>query len=175
MSEETNKGANETPSKPKSRMMMIAIIGLCIVAGGGAGVFAVAPLMGGTHADPVAEEAEGRSSGHGSSGHGKSSSSGPHVHSVANLVLNPLNTNGTRFLLVSAAFEVRDAELIRQMEGRDSELRDLLNRTLGSRTVEELSDLAQREPLRAEIQEQMEEMFGAGSVRKVYLPQFVIQ
>jgi flagellar basal body-associated protein FliL len=61
------------------------------------------------------------------------------------------------------------------MEGRDSELRDLLNRTLGSRTVEELSDLAQREPLRAEIQEQMEEMFGAGSVRKVYLPQFVIQ
>lgn len=170
MSEETNKGANETSSKPKSRMMMIAIIGLCIVAGGGAGVFAVAPLMGGTHADPVAEEA-----GEKASGHGKHGSSGPHVHSVANLVLNPLNTNGTRFLLVSAAFEVRDAELIRQMEGRDSELRDLLNRTLGSRTVEELSDLAQREPLRAEIQEQMEEMFGVGSVRKVYLPQFVIQ
>lgn len=170
MSEETQKGVNETSSKPKSRMMMIAVIGLCIIAGGGAGVFAVSPLMGGTHADPLAEETQPKSSGHGEHG-----SSGPHIHSVGNLVLNPLNTNGTRFLLVSAAFEVRDAGLIRQMEGRDSELRDLLNRTLGSRTVEELSDLAQREPLRVEIREQMEEMFGAGSVRKVYLPQFVIQ
>lgn len=171
MSEETEKGANGTPAKAKSRMMMmIAIIGVCIVAGAGAGVFAVAPLMGGTLADPAADDAGGHTSGH-----GKASSSGPHIHTVENLVLNPLNTNGTRFLLASAAFDVKDAALIKQMESRDSELRDLLNRTLGSRTVEELSDLAQREPLRDEIRSRMDEMFGAGSVRKVYLPQFVIQ
>ena len=169
MSDETEVIEEASP-EPKSRMKMIAIVAACALAGGSAGAFAVAPLVGGAFAEAGTEQDGGS---HGGGGHGKAT--GPYVHSVDNLVLNPLGTNGTRFLLVTAAFEVSNDKLVEQMRGRDSEIRDLLNRTLGSRTVEQLGDLSEREPLREDLRLQLEGMFGAGSVRKVYLPQFVIQ
>jgi len=171
MSDDEKVAEGATP-KPGSRTLTIAIVAICLIAGGGAGVFAVAPALGGTSAGVEEEEEEGGSS-HGSGGHGEAS--GPYIYSVDNVVLNPLGTNGTRFLLVTAAFEVGGEDMVEQMRGRDDAIRDLLNRSLGARTVEQLADLDQRESLREDIRLELEAMFTAGSVKKVYLPQFVIQ
>jgi flagellar FliL protein len=171
MSEEEEAVAEPAEVKKKP-VLLIGVLAACAIAGGGAGVFVAAPMLLGS---PTAEAGTGGTpaKSHGGGGHGKSS--GPPIFAVDNLVLNPSGTNGTRFLMVSAAFELSDDGMIDQMRGREPEIRDLLNRTFGSRTVEELTDLQRREPIREDLRVALDHMFYEGAVVKVYLPQFVIQ
>ena len=54
-------------------------------------------------------------------------------------------------------------------------LRDHVLALLGKKTVEELSDITQREGIKQEVLASISELFAKGSVRKVFFPQFVIQ
>jgi flagellar FliL protein len=108
-----------------------------------------------------------------SSGDGKVAAAKP-VHLLDNLVLNPAGSGGTRFLLLSVAFELKNAAVLEQMKARDAELRDVVLVTLGSKTVEELADMSAREALRNELRAATVKTFKKG-VKRVYFPQFVIQ
>ncbi len=164
------------PDAPKKRSaMLIALLLVCGLAGGGVGGFIAAPMLFGA----TAPEGEAGEEGHAppprprSGGHGRSS--GPIIYLVENVVLNPSGTAGTRFLMVTAAFELSSADVSEELRGRDPEIRDMINRNLGSRTVEELTDLVRREEIRDDLRATLNEMLHYGSVEKVYLPQFVIQ
>jgi flagellar FliL protein len=93
-----------------------------------------------------------------------------------NMVLNPAGSNGQRFLLVATAIEVSDASLVETMRSRDAEARDLLGSVLAAHTVDQLTDLARRDSLRAEIAEALSRMVKKPkAVRRVHFPQFVVQ
>ncbi len=164
----------EGSGAPKKRSAMLVVLLLvCGLAGGGVGGFVAAPMLfGGTAsaaADGEAPPPRPRSGGHGRS------SGGPVIHLVENVVLNPSGTAGTRFLMVTAAFELTSQDASDEMRGRDPEIRDMINRNLGGRTVEELTDLGRREEIRDDLRDTLNEMLHYGTVEKVYLPQFVIQ
>jgi flagellar FliL protein len=173
----------------KSLPLIVAIVaGLAV--GGASGAFFVGPAMAkgiapagapvkmvarageaaddaeGEHADE--EPAEGESEGE----EGKPATKP--VHLLDNIVLNPAASGGTRFLLLSVAFEVKSAAVLEEMKARDAELRDVVLVTLGAKTVEELADMGAREPLKAELRAAAEKVFKKG-VKRVYFPQFVIQ
>jgi flagellar FliL protein len=85
-------------------------------------------------------------------------------------------TSGARFLLVATAIEVSEPALMEELKVRDAEARDVLITVLGSRTVDQLSDLNQRDSLRAEISRAFNTMLARPkAVRRVYFPQFVVQ
>jgi flagellar protein FliL len=94
---------------------------------------------------------------------------------VENVILNPARTNGTRFLMLSVAFEVRNNQVSEQLRNREPEVRDLLLRVVGNRTVEELSTAEGRDSLRIELRNNVRALVPPGSVGRVYFPQFVIQ
>jgi len=177
MSEETTPTETPTAGKPKPKLMLIAIVLLGgLVVGGGAGAFVAGPMLAkpAAHADagdPDAADADAEGDTVSAQRGGKP----PVLYSAENLVLNPAGSGGMRFLMVSAAFELKDAKVMEDMRARDIELKDVLNQVLGSRTVDELADVALREPLKDEIRNAIDARFGRGSVRNVYLPQFVIQ
>lgn len=167
------EAVQEVPGAPKKRSaMLIALLLGCGLAGGGVGGFVAAPMLFGDTA-PAGEEGEAPPPRPKGGGHGKSS--GPVIYLVENVVLNPSGTAGTRFLMVTAAFELTSADASDEMRGRDPEVRDMINRNLGGRTVEELTDLARREEIRDDLRDTLNEMLHYGKVEKVYLPQFVIQ
>jgi flagellar FliL protein len=98
------------------------------------------------------------------------------VYTIDNLVLNPAESGGTRFLLLTISLETKDAAAVDAMKARDAELRDLILVTLGQRTVEQLSDMTLRDSLKAELQGAASKLFRKKRfVKRVYFPQFVIQ
>jgi flagellar FliL protein len=163
------------PAKPK-KLLLIVVIVLGVVIGGGGGAFVAAPLLAGkppaAAADSGAHGEEATASEEG--GHGEEGSA-PVLHLVENMVLNPANSNGSRFLLLSVGLSVKDAAAAKSLADRDAEVRDVVLGIMGTRTIEELTDIARRDSLKAEIRTAVRERFGDGAAREVYFPQFVIQ
>ena len=96
-------------------------------------------------------------------------------HVIDNLVLNPAGSGGTRYLLVTVVFEVRDRGVADEMIQRDAEVRDATLRVLGGKTVEQLADLAGRDAIKQELTSTVGALLSKGAVRRIYFPQFVIQ
>lgn len=97
------------------------------------------------------------------------------IHVIEDLVVNPAESGGSRYVAASVAFEVNDPEMIPDFERHDPQIKDFLIRLLGSRTVAELADVRTREQLRQDIRSEMEKTFGEGSIKAVYFVSFVLQ
>ncbi len=160
-------------NKPKP-MALVGIILAGLAVGGVVGMFVLGPTMSpkaesqATAAGAHAEKKEGE--------HGKEGSDAAKtLHVVDNLVLNPANSGGTRFLMVNATFELKDAAADEKLKAHDPEVRDVLLYVLGTKTVEELADVTKRESLKQEILAALKKQFPDAGVSRVYFPQFVIQ
>ena len=156
--------AASAPAKSgKKGIIILALAGL--VAGAPTGLFVTGPLLAkrtasSAHEKPKAEKGLENSSV---------------THAIENLVLNPAGSNGTRFLMVSATFELKDSGIENQMKEHDAEVRDHILSILGKKTVDELTDIAQREQIKKDVLESVGSLFAKGSVKRVFFGQFVIQ
>lgn len=179
----------EAPAKsgPKGVVLIGALLG-SLAIGAAAGLFAIGPMAARkagyvvTVSDSAAahgEGGEGDATGHGAEGEGGEGGEGgaaANLHLIDNLVLNPAGSGGARFLMLSAAIELRQASQIEELKARDAETRDLVLRVMGARTVEELAELSNREPLKQELADSLGAFFkDRKAIRRVYFPQFVIQ
>lgn len=97
------------------------------------------------------------------------------VHLIDNLVLNPAGSGGTRFLLASVGLQTTSAAANDVVSKREVEARDVVLAVLGSKHVEDLAEIANREKLKVELKSALDSLFGPGVVRRIYFPQFVIQ
>ena len=158
---ETAADAASAPAKGRG-VMMLAVAGL--LAGAAAGLFGLGPVLAKKKAmtppPPPKAEAEGASSA---------------THEISNLVLNPANSGGTRFLMVTAAFELRDGKADQMMKDREAEVRDHILALLGKKTVEDLTDINARDLVKKEVLDTIAPLFPKGAVIRVFFPQFVIQ
>lgn len=190
MSNATNEQKGTEGAKPSAVKRIIPLIlasSVGLSLGGAAGALIAGPVMAEravAHAEVVAEQvmaraASGELGGGKNDGHGKSNERGAAgeapVYKVENLVLNPAQSGGTRFLIATLALEVADSSTTEVMKNRDSEVRDAVLRVLGAKTVVELADMASRHLLKQELQVAVDSVFGGKLVSAVYLPQFVIQ
>lgn len=159
-SEGADKAAPPTGGS-KRTVLIMALAGLA--AGAPAGLFGVAPLLAARRsaapAQPKTQEAP----------------SSAVTHAIENLVLNPAGSGGSRFLMVTATFELKDAGTEQMMKDREAETRDRILGVLGRKTVDELSDITKRDAIKVEVLDAVLPLFPKGSVLKVFFPQFVIQ
>ena len=178
---------------PKPLPVILAIVaGLAL--GGGAGAFGVGPALAsgiapsppaahakhhaGKSADADADSSDAEADDEGDAPaekKGGKEGTAASVYTIDNLVLNPAGSGGTRFLLLSIAFEMKDAGALESIKTRDAELRDAVLVTLGSKTVEQLSEMTARDSLKTELRTATAKALHTRAVRRVYFPQFVIQ
>ncbi len=153
--------APAAPAKSKGTVMMMAAAG--ILAGAAAGLFGVGPMLAGHRTAPAAAPKA-------------AAELTPSVtQSVDNLVLNPAGSDGRRFLMVTATFELKDAATQQLFKDHEAEIRDHILSLLGKLTVEEASDISQRDRIKTVVLASVTPLFPRGSVTKVFFPQFVIQ
>ena len=177
--DEQAPSADAAPSKIKQLLPFVAAMVLGLGAGGASGAFFVGPALAKGIAPEGAVAAAAKPAeddGHGEAkGEGEGAEKAAQVYTLDNLVLNPAESGGTRFLLLSIAFETTDAALVEEMKTRDAELRDAVIVTLGSKTVEQLADMRAREGMKTELQTASLKLFKKKGALRVYFPQFVIQ
>jgi flagellar FliL protein len=184
---QTPPAEDAPPSAMKRHLPFVLALVLGLGAGGASGAFFVGPAMakGIAPAGVAVLEAEHRAAAakaaespeEGKAGEGKKGAKdATQVYTLDNLVLNPAESGGSRFLLLSIAFEVTDPTIVEEMKTRDAELRDAVLVTLGAKTVEQLADMRSRDAVKAELVAATQKLFKKkSSVARVYFPQFVIQ
>ena len=171
-----DQSGEDGEQKPKKRRL-IPIIAISAGLGGGAlmGLTLLGPPLGARLAEgapiPEAEGAGGEGGGHGGEGEVASDA----LAIIDNLVVNPSDTEGTRFLLASVALEPSSPDLTEIISARDVELRDALLRVLGAKTVDQLVDIGQRAELAEELRLAVEAIIGEGTIHGIFIPQYVIQ
>lgn len=191
----TPEAAPPAPAGIKAKLPLIALIAVGLAVGGGTGAKFIGPMvaqkMGRTTTPVVAHEAqaaagaaaegeggaakdaEGKDGG--KEGAASKESDAPAVHVLENLVLNPSGSGGSRFLLLTVAIETDGSKTVTEFTSRDAELRDIILTALGSKTVDQLTDIALRESIKTELQTAIGARFGKTAVKRLYFPQFVVQ
>ena len=168
--------AEAAPTGSKAKLPLIAMIAVGLAIGGGTGAAFVGPMVAkkmGKSAEALAVDSADASGGHDA----EAGKEGPvaAVHLMENLVLNPAGSGGSRFLLLSVALEAGNSTMEADMTARDAELRDIILTSLGTKTVDQLTDIANREGIKNEVQAAIAARFGKSSIKRLYFPQFVVQ
>jgi flagellar FliL protein len=161
-----NAAAAVAPAPAKGKVMMVAVGGLLI--GAAAGFLGVGPLLAKGKATTAKVEAKA------AKGEGEKGAAGA-TWPIENLVLNPAGSNGSRFLMVNATFELKDEAAKEAAKEKEAEARDIILALLGKKTLDQLSDIAQRDQIKKEVLAAVAPIFPKGVVTKVFFPQFVIQ
>lgn len=162
----------------KGRIALVLALTIGIAVGGVAGSIVVGPLVAEDAEETAAAgececAAEGEQEGEG--GEGTGAAAARPVHVVENLVVNPAQSGGTRYLISTIAFSVKDSTVVQKMGERDAEVRDALLKVLGAKSVVQLSDMVARPALKEEVRTAVGGLFGKTAVKDVFFPQFVIQ
>lgn len=152
--------AAPAPGGGKRMVLIMAVAGLA--AGAAAGLFGVGPILAKRRAAAPPK-------------HTVEAPTAAVVHAIENLVLNPAGSGGTRFLMVTATFELKDAAAEEVMKEREAEVRDRILGLLGKKTIDELTDITKRDEIKQEVLAAVSPVFPKGGVLKVFFPQFVIQ
>ena len=124
-----------------------------------------------------AASAEGEADGEAAKGgeHGGEGSAPP-LYTISDLVLNPAGSGGTRFLMLSVAFDMQDSSGVEALKKRDAEIKDAVLALVGSKTVDQLAEVSAREPLKVEIRDLVARITKKPkAIKRVSFPQFVIQ
>jgi len=164
------------PAAGASRRTLPAVAALLVglAVGGGVGVVAGGTLLAAWRSGSLASEHDG--GGHGGGHHSGAVEASPALaHTIDALVVNPAGSDGLRFLMATMVVEVDGQATLEQLQRRDAEVREALLRTLGSKTVPELANVANRDALKEELREALRTVLDRGDVRRIHLPQFVIQ
>ena len=162
----------------KAKLPMYAMIAVGLAVGGATGAAFIGPMVAkkmGKAPEAHAAAAVADSTG----GHEAVAETGKEgavaVHLMENLVLNPAGSGGSRFLLLSVAIETSSAAIEADMKVRDAELRDIILTSLGTKTVDQLTDITTRDGIKTELHAAITARFGQSTVKRLYFPQFVVQ
>lgn len=172
MSQESPAPETAAPAAKPNRMLVIGAVAVGSLAGLGAGVAAIGPMLVSPAAAAPADSAH--AGGEGEEGAADTTAAEAPIV-LGNLVMNPAGSRGTRFLLVSVGFDFSPAITAEEFEKRETEIRDRVIGVLSTKTVDELVDYTQRDVFRAEIQAALDTLLSGPKVRRVFFPQFVIQ
>ncbi|MBK7367716.1 MAG: flagellar basal body-associated FliL family protein [Candidatus Eisenbacteria bacterium] len=100
------------------------------------------------------------------------------VYRLDNIIVNPANSDGQRFLMCSIAIQADDPEALDVLREHEIELRDRVVTLLAAESLESLTAAGVRDSLRQRILTAIVPVLGEegeGVELQVYLPQFVIQ
>ncbi|MBI3791863.1 MAG: flagellar basal body-associated FliL family protein [Gemmatimonadetes bacterium] len=180
MAEETAapaEAADAPPAKPKLVIVLaLALAGLA--AGGAAGALVAGPMIAKKLVPPPSAHADSgaaKAGEHAEKGKGGKDGEAEASFMLDNLVLNPAGSGGGRYLLASVSLRYANAALKEKFASREAEIRDAILHVLGTKSVEELSDFANRERFKKEITEQVDAIMGPRTVAGVFFSQFVLQ
>lgn len=96
------------------------------------------------------------------------------LYRLENLVVNPAESQGTRFLMASVVVET-DQAVTTALDAHDVELRDRVTALLSSQSLDLLVSTAARDSVKHLVAVALTPFLPPGTRVRVYLPQFVIQ
>lgn len=171
------KKVDEEPKKSGSKLVLIIIIILLVLILVGGGIAAYF-LLSDNAQPPVnnAPQAQARTNTQNrvTSRNSDLTQIGP-VYPLDQFIVNLLSQNGSRFLKVKMDLELSDAKLTAELDKKKPLIRDIVIRTLTSKTYQEVSTGRGKEKLKDELVDRINSVLADGSIKNIYFTEFVVQ
>lgn len=100
---------------------------------------------------------------------------GKFIFSIPDIVVNPANTDGKRYFMTSVGFDLGSEEEKKEIEERQEMVKDILNTTLSSKTLEQLGNPAYKDTIKIEILKKVKKALPEMKINKIYLSKYIIQ
>lgn len=97
------------------------------------------------------------------------------MYVLKDLIINPAASGGTKFLLTTIGVELPSTEALHEIQNKEVVVRDILNTVLGSKHLEELSEMSKRDVIRKEILTEIAKIMKFGKPTNIYFSKFIIQ
>lgn len=91
------------------------------------------------------------------------------------IIVNPADTNGQRYLLVQLTLELDDKDDLTLIDENRSKIRNNIIKYLSAKTVSELQGIKGKEDLRVELIQLINGAIDSRSVRNLYYSKYVMQ
>jgi len=150
----------------KTVLIIVALVLILFMGMMGAGFFILwtkisqMPQHGAMYGQMPAEESE--------------SGMGP-LYELDTMIVNLADQGGKRYLRITMALEVRDPDVVANIEKRLPQVRDAVLSILPTKKYDDVSTTDGKIALRTEIMEKINELLSKGSVKNIYFTEFVVQ
>lgn len=172
---EQESEAVESPPKGTDKVKWIVVL-VSGLLGATVGGTTVGPSLAAGSVDAPAEEEEnGRSHDKGAEEDRPSSVGAEGVLELDNIMVNPADTDGLRFLVANIAIDLGDKELVEEMRSKNYEVRDVITAVLESQSIDMLTAPGARDSLKVIIATAIAPLLEGRHVVDVFIPYLVIQ
>lgn len=96
-------------------------------------------------------------------------------YEIKGMIVNPTNTEGNRVLMVNVGLETNEPPVITELEEKEVVVRDLILNRMGRHTVNELASITQRDTIKNNLRQSINEILKEGTVNRLYFTQYVLQ
>lgn len=97
------------------------------------------------------------------------------IYPLDPFIVNLLSENGSRFLKTKIDLEQSTEVLSAELDKKKALLRDIIIRTLSSKTYEEISTAKGKDRLKDEIVGRLNEVLSDGYIKNIFFTDFVVQ
>lgn len=99
----------------------------------------------------------------------------PVTYQLEELIVNPAGSKGKRYLVVEISLEMESETSISLVEQNLQKIKHNVIESLAARSVEQLVQFQEREVMRVEIRNVINQTIGENSVRNLYFIKYVMQ
>lgn len=96
-------------------------------------------------------------------------------YKIENVIINPAQSNGERYLILSLTIELDNGGALGTLEAKNAELQDRINTTVSTYTAEELSSLNNRDTIKKDLGIVINKVIGKKAVRNLFFTKYVLQ
>ncbi len=93
----------------------------------------------------------------------------------SNIIVNPADSDGRRLLMISLGIETDEERTLQNVLEREIVVRDTVIKTLGKRTIAELTSIDQRNEIKSELRQAVNGIVSEGTISRLYFTQYVLQ
>jgi flagellar FliL protein len=97
------------------------------------------------------------------------------MYPMSEFIVNLLSESGSRYLKVALDIELDSENLAAEMDKKKSLIRDIVIRSLSSKTFEEVSTIKGKDRLKDEIVTKINDILADGQIRNIFFTDFVVQ
>ena len=97
------------------------------------------------------------------------------MYPMSQFVVNLLSEGGGKYLKVALDIELDNEELSSELDMKKSLIRDIIIRSLSSKTFEEVSTMKGKDRLKDEIVNSINDVLADGQINNIFFTDFVVQ
>lgn len=94
---------------------------------------------------------------------------------INDLLINPKDSGGKRFLVLSLGVETKSSDVIAELAEKEIVVRDAILQLLSEHTAEELASIDLRESLKTQLIARLNTVLQKGEIDRLYFTQYLLQ